>query len=68
VSDLDGATELGERLAYPNTPGEFAARWNSWTEERRISWLALATENSQIAIRCVMTHPESPDLSTGEKP
>lgn len=27
-------------MAYPRDPGEFAARWNVWSEEHRARWLS----------------------------
>jgi hypothetical protein len=49
--DLDGATDVGGLLSYPATPGEFAARWNAWTPERREAWLREAIRNAEIATR-----------------
>lgn len=39
MSDLDGATTPGDYNAYPGSPSEFAARWNSWSEAERGLWL-----------------------------
>ena len=49
--DLDGATDEGRPLSYPATPGEFAARWNKWTPERRESGLREAIRCAEIASR-----------------
>lgn len=54
MSDLDGATTTGESNACPATPGEFAARWNSWTEERRAEWLQQAIEGTARGAECFL--------------
>jgi hypothetical protein len=54
---LDGATEYGVEAAYPSTPGEFAYRWNSWSDERRAAFLAHITEASEHFAYC----PNRPD-------
>lgn len=48
---LDGATDAGHPGAYPRTPGEFAARWNEWSEEHRAEWLRNAIRDTEIARR-----------------
>lgn len=50
-SDLDGATDVGDPRCYSSTPGEFAARWNGWSEERRAAFLRLMVQNAEIAER-----------------
>ena len=60
MSDLDGATECGEPNTYPSDPGQFAARWNSWTEERRTEWLHSSIRNSQAWERCYVMHRDQP--------
>jgi hypothetical protein len=53
---LEGATDVGAMGSYPRTPGEFAARWNAWTPEKRQTWLDYAIRCSEIAER-VLPHP-----------
>lgn len=48
----DGATEPGAENAYPSTPGEFAARWNSWSDERRAGWLTTRISADERSMRC----------------
>jgi hypothetical protein len=48
-SMLEGATDVGNPLGYPRTPGEFAARWNGFTEERRQEFLDALIRESSIA-------------------
>jgi len=48
---LEGATDEGAPFAYPRTAGEFAARWNKWSPERRQEWLDEAIRCSEIARR-----------------
>jgi len=58
-SDLDGATEPGPEMAWPATPGEFAARWNAMMEERRVGWLSLHIDAMQRLDRYEMAPCES---------
>jgi hypothetical protein len=46
---LDGATSPGNLYAYPATPEEFAARWNSWSKPERSEWLKVRIERDQSA-------------------
>ncbi len=55
-SDLEGATTEGDPRCYANTPGEFAARWNSWDENRRMDFLRFVQQASDKAQVCTMTH------------
>lgn len=48
---LEGATDEGAPFSYPKTPGEFAARWNKWSPERRQMWLDDAIRCAEIAQR-----------------
>jgi len=52
MSTLNDATTPGEPCSYPSTPGEFAARWNGWSEERRAWWLAERTKTAEVATSC----------------
>ncbi|RHA38707.1 hypothetical protein [Cellulomonas rhizosphaerae] len=38
MSAIDGATTPSQEGAYPVTPGEFAADWNSWDERVRTAY------------------------------
>jgi hypothetical protein len=49
---LVGATDPPVEGAYPATAGEFAARWNSWTPERRQAWLDRRVADSQASSAC----------------
>lgn len=53
MSALEGATNAGDPAAYPATPGEFAARWNAWTEERRARVLAALVDASEASGACL---------------
>jgi hypothetical protein len=55
-TDLDGATNVGDVRCHSATPGEFAARWNSRTEEQRAQHLAWIQEDADLAQRCRMAH------------
>lgn len=46
---LEGATDVGNPLGYPRTPGEFAARWNGFSVERRQEFLDALIRESSIA-------------------
>lgn len=56
TSDLDGATDPGSPATMPATPGEFAARWNSKTEEQRAAFLQAMQEASDRAQLCYLQH------------
>lgn len=51
-SDLEGATTPGDPAAWAKDPGEFAARYNSWTPERRHAWAERIVQDSMTAARC----------------
>lgn len=53
---LLGATDEGDPRSFPANAGEFAARWNRWTPQRRENWLKAMIESSEIAIRCLQEH------------
>lgn len=55
-SDLDGATDPGSPAAMAATPGEFAARWNSWDEQKRATFLRAMQGASERAMMCEMQH------------
>lgn len=55
-SDLDGATESPAEAVQLVTPGEFAARWNSWSEERRAGFLRAMQNSQDQAERCRRLH------------
>lgn len=69
-SDLNDATNPGDLRAWPSTPGEFAARWNSQTEEWRQGALARIRENADAATRCFIEDHggvlQKLELATGE--
>lgn len=50
-SILNGATTLPDPNVYAGTPGEFAARWNAASEERRQAWMDGSREAVQAAER-----------------
>lgn len=53
---LLGATDEGDPRAFPASAGEFAARWNRWSPERRENFVQRMIESSQIALRCLEQH------------
>lgn len=58
-SDLDGATAPPPDAMMPGTPGEFAARWNAASEERRAEWLEAVNRFSADAARCFMANHDA---------
>lgn len=56
AASLDGATDPGDLMAVPSTPGEFAARWNAMTEEQRVGFLNALRVADERATRCRMVH------------
>lgn len=64
MDELDGATQSAE----PNvtsTPAQFAAYWNSQTDQARAQWLAHVRANSEIAMTCFMQQHERIDEFRG---
>ena len=55
-SDLDGATEQPRPAVMAATPGEFAARWNSWPEEQRAGFLRAMQAASERSAMCMLHH------------
>lgn len=53
---LLGATDEGDPAAFPANAGEFAARWNRWSSERRENFVQRMIESTQIALRCLEQH------------
>lgn len=52
MAKLEGATQTGAENAYPSDPGEFAARWNEWTTQRRVEFLRAIESSAVRAGRC----------------
>lgn len=50
-SELDGATDPGDPRCHSSSPGEFAARWNSRTEEQQAQHLLWIQEDAEDAQR-----------------
>lgn len=51
ASRLEGATVAPPLMAYPRTAGEFAARWNSWSQDYRNTWMDRYNERVDEQIR-----------------
>lgn len=51
---LAGATDVGPEFSYPADAGEFAARWNAATPERREEVVRRLVRDSESASTCVM--------------
>lgn len=56
LGTLDDATDAGDPRCHSSTPGEFAARWNSRTDEERTAHLRWIQEDADVAQRCRRTH------------
>ena len=52
MTDLAGATQRPQEGATYASPGEFAARWNAMTPERRQAWFDNWTHNARTAYDC----------------
>ena len=53
-TDMDGATDLGTEGAWPETTGEFAARWNSRSEASRHLLMHQVIKDGQTAMACTV--------------
>jgi hypothetical protein len=60
TNELAGATTIPAPNAS-QTPGEFAALWNSRTAEQRTAWIAFIRENHEKATRCWLEQHERND-------
>lgn len=51
---LDGATERGPENSWPANAGEFAARWNAQTPEKREEWTRALVRDAEASLHCAL--------------